>query len=53
MKARTMIELHYGHLSPSQKANVIAGNRMSSKNKSVADEGKQQVADKPKLECTV
>ena len=48
-----MIELHYGYLQPAQKANVIAGKRVGSKNKSVADEGKQQVADKPKLECTV
>jgi hypothetical protein len=43
-----MIELHYGHLQPSQKANVIAGKRMGSKKKVVAVE--QQVAEKPKLE---
>jgi hypothetical protein len=45
-----MIELHYGHLQPAQKANVIAGKRMGSKKKVVADEGTQQVAEKPKLE---
>ena len=45
-----MIELHYGHLQPSQKANVIAGKRMGSKKKVVAVEGEQQVAAKPKLE---
>jgi hypothetical protein len=45
-----MIELHYGHLQPSQKANVIAGKRMGSKKKVVAAEGSQQVAEKPKLE---
>jgi len=28
-----MIELHYGHLQPAQKANVIAGKRMGSKKK--------------------
>jgi hypothetical protein len=43
-----MIELHYGHLQPSQKANVIAGKRMGSKKKVVAVEG--AVAEKPKLE---
>jgi hypothetical protein len=43
-----MIELHYGHLQPSQKANVIAGKRMGSKKKTVAAEA--QVAEKPKLE---
>ena len=43
-----MIELHYGHLQPAQKANVIAGKRMSSKKKLVGDEA--QVAEKPKLE---
>ena len=43
-----MIELHYGHLQPSQKANVIAGKRMGSKKKVVAAEA--QVAEKPKLE---
>ena len=45
-----IIELHYGHLQPAQKANVIAGKRMGSKKKVVADEGTQQVAEKPKLE---
>ena len=45
-----MIELHYGHLQPAQKANVIAGKRMGSKKKPVAVEGSQQVAEKPKLE---
>jgi hypothetical protein len=43
-----MIELHYGHLQPSQKANVIAGKRMGSKKKAVTAE--QQVEEKPKLE---
>ena len=43
-----MIELHYGHLQPAQKANVIAGKRMGSKKKNVAAEA--QVAEKPKLE---
>ena len=43
-----MIELYYGHLQPAQKANVIAGKRMGSKKKPVADEA--QVAEKPKLE---
>ena len=42
-----MIELHYGHLQPAQKANVIAGKRMGSKKKAVAAEA---VAEKPKLE---
>ena len=45
-----MIELHYGHLQHSQKANVIAGKRMGSKKKAVAGEGEQKVAEKPKLE---
>ena len=45
-----IIELHYGHLQPALKANVIAGKRMGSKKKVVADEGTQQVAEKPKLE---
>ena len=45
-----MIELHYGHLQPAQKANVIAGKRIDSKKKVVAAEGSQQVAEKPKLE---
>jgi hypothetical protein len=43
-----MIELHYGHLQPAQKANVIAGKRMGSKKKPVAAEA--QVEEKPKLE---
>ena len=42
-----MIELHYGHLQPAQKANVIAGKRMGTKKKTV---GELQVAEKPKLE---
>ena len=41
-----MIELHYGHLQPAQKANVIAGKRMGSKKKPVA-EGAHLI--KPKL----
>ena len=41
-----MIEQHYGHLQPAQKANVIAGKRMGSKKKVVAE----AVAEKPKLE---
>ena len=45
-----MIELHYGHLQPAQKANVIAGKRMGSKKKAVASEGVKQVEEKPKLE---
>jgi len=45
-----MIELHYGHLQPAQKANVIADKRMGSKKKTVAAEGSQQVAEKSKLE---
>ncbi len=43
-----MIELHYGHLQPAQKANVIAGKRMDSKKKAVAAEAVTKV--KPKLE---
>ena len=43
-----MIELHYGHLQPAQKANVIAGKRMGSKKKAVSTE--VQVEEKPKLE---
>jgi hypothetical protein len=43
-----MIELHYGHLQPSQKANVIAGKRMGSKKKTV--DAKTHVEEKPKLE---
>ena len=42
-----MIELNYGHLQPTQKANVIAGKRMGSMKKPVAAEA---VAEKPKLE---
>ena len=42
------IELHYGHLQPAQKANVIAGKCMGSKKKVVAAE--VQVAEKQKLE---
>ena len=45
-----MIELHYGHLQPAQKANVIAGKRMGTKKKAVAAEGVKQVKEKPKLE---
>ena len=45
-----MIELHYGHLQPAQKANVIAGKRMGSKKKTVVAGVEQQVAEKPKLE---
>ena len=44
-----MIELHYVHLQPAQKANVIAGKRMGSNKKAVAAEGTQQVAEKPEL----
>ena len=43
-----MIELHYGHLQPAQKTNVIAGKRMGSKNKPSA--AVAEVAEKPKLE---
>jgi hypothetical protein len=39
-----MIELHYVHLQPSQKANIIACKRMGSKKKAVAAKGEQQVA---------
>jgi integrase len=41
-----MIEQHYGHLNPAQKADVIAGKRMGSKKtvKKIAE------AEKPKLE---
>lgn len=42
-----MIEQHYGHLKPAQKADVIAGKRMVSKKKTVEQVA---VADKPKLE---
>jgi len=44
-----MIEQHYGHLQPAQKANVIAGKRMGSKKKVVAAEG-ALIEEKPKLE---
>ena len=37
----SIIELHYGHLQPAQKTNVIAGKRMGSKKKVV---GEAQVA---------
>ena len=40
-----MIELHYGHLQPAQKTNVIVGKRMDSKKKPVGVEA--QVAEKP------
>ena len=43
-----MIELHYGHLQPAQKANVIAGKRMGSKKKVVAESAVNK--EKPKLE---
>ena len=43
-----MIQLHYGHFQPEQKANVIAGKGMGSKKKTVAAEA--QVAEKQKLE---
>jgi integrase len=42
-----MIEQHYGHLQPSQKADVIAGKRMGSKKKTVEQ---VVVVEKPKLE---
>ncbi len=42
-----MIEQHYGHLQPSQKADVIAGKRMGSKKKTV---GQAVVVEKQKLE---
>ena len=43
-----MIEVHYGHLQPSQKADVIAGKRMVSKKKVVG--AVVQVEQKTKLE---
>jgi hypothetical protein len=43
-----MIELHYGHLQPAQKANVIAGKRMGSKKKTAAEGAVNE--EKPKLE---
>jgi hypothetical protein len=42
-----MIEQHYGHLNPAQKADVIAGKRMGSKKKTV---DKVAEVEKPKLE---
>jgi integrase len=42
-----MIEQHYGHLKPAQKADVIAGKRMGSKKKTL---GQAVVVEKPKLE---
>jgi integrase len=42
-----MIEQHYGHLKPAQKADVIAGKRMGSKKKTVEQTAE---AEKPKLE---
>jgi integrase len=41
-----MIEQHYGHLQPSQKADVIAGKRMGAKKKTVEQTAE---AEKPKL----
>jgi integrase len=41
-----MIEQHYGHLKPAQKADVIAGKRMGSKKKTVEQ---VTVTEKPKL----
>jgi hypothetical protein len=41
-----MIEMHYGHLSPAQKADVIAGKRMGEKKKTVSAVNEEQ----PKLE---
>jgi len=40
-----IIELHYVHLQPAQKANVIAGKRMVSKMKVFAADA--QVEEKP------
>jgi integrase len=42
-----MIEQHYGHLKPAQKADVIAGKRMGAKKKTVEQTAE---AEKPKLE---
>ncbi len=42
-----MIEQHYGHLKPAQKADVIAGKRMGSKKKPLEQ---AVVVEKPKLE---
>ena len=44
-----MIELHYGHLQPAQKENVIAGKRMGSKKRTDAANGAVK-EEKPKLE---
>ena len=44
-----MIEQHYGHLKPAQKADVIAGERMGSKKKPVEQVVVAEV-EKPKLE---
>jgi integrase len=44
-----MIEQHYGHLKPAQKADVIAGKRMGVKRNDVAAIV-NQVTEKPKLE---
>lgn len=44
-----MIEQHYGHLNPAQKADVIAGKRMGSKKKTVEQVAVAEV-EKPKLE---
>ena len=41
-----MIEQHYGHLSPAQKADVIAGKRMGNKKKT----GNEVKEEQPKLE---
>ena len=41
-----MIEQHYGHLKPAQKADVIAGTRMGSKKKTVEQAAE---VEKPKL----
>ena len=41
-----MIEQHYGHLSPAQKADVIAGKRMGNKKK----KGNEVKEEQPKLE---
>jgi hypothetical protein len=52
-----MIELHYGHLQPAQKANVIAGKCMGSKKKAVSAEDEYNEAEqsskwlpKPKID---
>ncbi len=43
-----MIELHYGHLQPAQKANVFAGKPMGSKKMTDAANGAVK-EEKPKL----